>query len=351
MIHLLIPVLASLAAPQPAQSAPSAEELAAWRAAAAWSEQRGGVSFLVRKGGEVVFEQYVDGHGAEKPFVVFNGCQGMWAVAAVAADQDGLLGLDERVADTLESWRGVAGKQDITVRQLLTMESGLAANDNKVRDAGTRDRYLAAVEAPMVALPGESFRFGPTAWYVFAAVLEAKLAESGEDALDYLKRRVLDPIGMEVYYWGRDRAEHLEIPTGGFLTAREWSKFGQLVLGQGRLADRQVIEPAKLAECFRPSRLNPAYGMGFWLVSGLDATEEKAVRPGQTAPEAARERQRAAALPQDIVFSSGHGNQRLYVIPSKDLVLVRQGLPGSEFSDADFLRLVLGIDRPPAGGR
>jgi CubicO group peptidase (beta-lactamase class C family) len=351
MIHLLIPVLATLAFPQPAQAAPSADELAAWRAAAAWSEARGGVSFLVRKGGEVAFEQYADGHGPDRPFVVFNGCQGMWALAAVAADQDGLLDLDGRVSDTVEAWRGVAGKQDITVRQLLTMQSGLAANDNKVRDAGTRDRYLAAIEAPMVALPGESFRFGPTAWYVFGAALEIQLAESGEDALDYLKRRVLDPIGMEVYYWGRDRAERLEIPTGAFLTAREWSKIGQLVLDQGRFGDRQVIEAEQLAECFRPTALNPAYGMGFWLVSGLDATEEQATRPGQAAPQAARERERAAALPQDIVFSSGHGNQRLYVIPSRDLVIARQGLPGNEFSDADFLRLVLGIDRPPAGGR
>ena len=55
-----------------------------------------------------------------------------------------------------------------------------------------------------------------------------------------------------------------------------------------------------------------------------------------------------SGLPRDLLFASGYRHQRLYVMPSLGLVVARQGVPGPAWPDARFLRLVLGLDQPPA---
>lgn len=96
--------------------------------------------------------------------------------------------------------------------------------------------------------------------------------------------------------------------------------------------------------------MKPSYGLGFWLFEALDGIQEDpAQRSGEVAEQAKRAEERAAALPRDVVFSAGFGKQRMYAIPSADLVVVRQSLPGGEWSDVDFLRILLGIDPVPAG--
>ncbi|MDA1049369.1 MAG: hypothetical protein O3C40_02675 [Planctomycetota bacterium] len=49
----------------------------------------------------------------------------------------------------------------------------------------------------------------------------------------------------------------------------------------------------------------------------------------------------SAWLPNDLVAACGAGKQRLYVIPSRKLVVVRQGGLSQGFSDIEFLSLLL----------
>jgi len=347
MIALLSSLL--LASPLPSEPQTPDAEAAAWRAAAAYSEQRGGLALVVRRGDEVLFEQYAEGHGPDKPWMLASGSVGLCALAALCAAEDGLLELDERVSDTLTEWRGVAGKDAITVRQLLALESGIAANNVKVRDTTTQDHYQAALEAQMVDLPGQSFRFGPTAWFVLGALLDRKLAGDGADVLAYVRRRLLDPLGVEVFHWDRDRAERPLLPTGAYLTAREWSKVGNLLVHGGRAGERQLISQEHMALLAQPSRLEPTYGFGFWLHGGLDGAQSV---EGPQGPDylagASRIEARAAELPRDLLFSAGFGRQRLYALPTQGLVIVRQGFPAEGWSDVDFLRLLLGLDPPQA---
>jgi CubicO group peptidase (beta-lactamase class C family) len=346
MIALLTLLLAPLA--QSATKAPEAQA-ASWRAAAEYSELRGGLGLVVRRGPEVLFEHYAEGHGPDKPWMLASGSVGICALAALCAAEDGLLQLDERVSDTITEWRGVAGKDAITVRQLLALESGIAANNAKVRESTTADHYQAALEAPMVGLPGDSFRFGPTAWFVLGALLDRKLASSGGDSLGFIRARLLEPLGVAVHHWGRDSGGRPLLPTGAYLTAREWSKLGCLLVDGGRAGGKQVVSAEHMALLRQPSRLEPTYGLGFWLHGGLDGAQS--VEGPQGAPDLAgvsRIESRAAELPNDLLFSAGFGRQRLYAFPSQGLVVVRQGIPADDWSDVDFLRLLLGLDPPPA---
>jgi CubicO group peptidase (beta-lactamase class C family) len=350
MIALLTALLLAQAPSQPQTAQPQKAEAqsTAWRAAAAYSDQYGGLALVVRRGPEILFEHYADGHGPDKPWMLASGSVGLCTLAALCAEEDGLLKLDERVSDTLAEWRGVAGKDAVTVRQLLALESGIAANNAKVRDTHTLDHYQAALEAPMVDLPGQSFRFGPTAWFVLGALLDRKLAGEGGDVLAYLRKRLLDPLGVDVHYWDRDKAGRPLLPTGAYLTAREWSKVGTLIVERGRAGERQLLSAERIALLAQPSRLEPNYGLGFWLHGGLDgARSVEGPQPGAELTGAERVEERAASIPRDLLFSAGFGRQRMFVFPSQGLVVVRQGYPVDGWSDVDFLRILLGIDTAP----
>ena len=137
--------------------------------------------------------------------------------------------------------------------------------------------------------------------------------------MGYLKKRVLDPIGCETGMWLRDGERQPALPYGAFLTAREWGKFGQLLLQRGKWGERQIVPDEHFDECFAGSKANPIYGLNFWLVGkrmrGVDG------------------------IPEDVVAAAGMFNQKLYVVPSADLVIVRLGRTGARtrFSDRGFL--------------
>src|SRR6202043_2416155 len=95
--------------------------------------------------------------------------------------------------ETIPEWRADPRKARVTIRQLLDFSCGLDPvfylhNDNP----GDRDSI--AIRAPMVANPGSSFIYGPSALQVFHAVLKEKL--KGKSPTHYLARRVLHRLGL-----------------------------------------------------------------------------------------------------------------------------------------------------------
>src|SRR5947208_1859599 len=132
--------------------------------------------------------------------------------------------------------------------------------------------------------------------------------------------------------------------TGFELTAREWACLGELVLGQGSYHGRQIVPAAFLREAFAGSAANPSYGLTFWLnrqaPNGREADMERMIDlPWQSAEWTGVCICKDA--PADMVVALGSHYQRLFIIPSLKAIIVRQGLE-ARFSDAHFLRLVLG---------
>ncbi|MEP6699160.1 MAG: serine hydrolase domain-containing protein [Verrucomicrobiota bacterium] len=302
------------------------------RAAAAYSTQQGGKSFLALQHGQILLEQ-----NAREPHKVYSGTKAFWNLAALAAAEDGLLNLDERVAETIPAWRNDARKSQVTIRQLLDFSAGLDPlfflhND----DPGDRDRL--AIDAPSVANPGASFIYGPSALQVFHQVLKEKLHR--ESPTHYLERRVLRPLGLGAQRYLKDRADNPLLAAGWELSARQWSKLGELVLTGGA----PVISSASLTQCWRGSSANRAYSLGWWNNRAAPGGREFDFEDMLTL-KWPRQNWRGACLcreaPSDLVACIGSGYQRLYVIPSLDLIVVRQSESG-KFSDAHFLRLLLG---------
>lgn len=310
------------------------------KAAGSYSAMHRGVALLVLDHGQLVCEAYASGD-ASTPNEIWSGTKSFVGIMAAAAVQDGLLSLDERAADTLVEWKSDPRKATITVRQLLSMSSGQGGV------IGKPPTYAEAIAAPLKSDPGTRFEYGPTPMQIFGEIMRRKLAARKLDAspLAYLRRRILDPIGLVVGAWRNGPDGNPLLPQGAVLTARDWAKLGEFVRAGGKVNGKQIIDPQAFTALFSPSAANPAYGLTWWLPHPPKVPDPVTAGTDLGA--------RAGELPSDIVTAAGAGDQRLYVIPSRGLTIVRQArldIPAlmrgekSGWSDAEFLRL-LGVRR------
>jgi CubicO group peptidase (beta-lactamase class C family) len=279
-------------------------------AAAEYAERHALHALLVQRGGDVVFERYGGGYDADKPHALYSGTKSFWGVLAVVAQEDGLLDVDEPVAHTLPAWAGGA-KARVRLRDLLQLTSGIGFGGLGT----TVPSFDNAAAVELKNEPRSTFTYGGIPLQVFGAVLARKLAPRGLSPNAYLRERILDPIGLRIGSWRALKDGTNPLPTGAFVTAREWRTFGVLVRDGGTWEKKTIVPRAALARCFEGSAANPRYGLGWWL-SPL-------------------------AQHPDVVYASGSGGQAMYVVPSADAVVVKFGGSSSYKHDA-FLKRLLG---------
>jgi CubicO group peptidase (beta-lactamase class C family) len=314
------------------------------RAAADYSGARHGYSLLVMQHGKVILEDYQNGSTEQTTHKIYSGTKSFWVVAVLAAVNDGILTLDERVSDTIPAWRSDLLKRNITVRQIMNFTDGIDPAF-KLHGETIPNRNAYAIHVPLVAKPGTAFIYGPSHGQVMAELLRRKLEPKNITPFAYLERKVLYPLGLGPVEHKEDLAGNPLVATGFKLTAREWLQFGVLLLHNGTYGKKEIVPANLLEECFHGTTPNPAFGMGLWLNSEASSpgTRERDV---EDMLEKKWQEQDWAnvcicrAAPADMVVALGSGYQRLYVIPSLDLIIVRQG-ENAKFSDAVFLRTLL----------
>lgn len=305
------------------------------RIAGDYSAKRNGYSFLVMWNGEVLYERYDQGWTPDSAHRLASGTKSFSGVMLAAAVKDELLTLDEPVAKTLTEWQSDPKLSKITYRHLLSLISGIDPGGiGRVRS------YQAAVEeVKAVQLAGKKFAYGPNAFQIFGEALRRKLEARTDlkfaDPLAYLQDRVLDPIGMNIADWRRDADGMPNLPSGAWLTAREWAKLGELLRQGGSWNGTTLVDAKTLTECLRGSEANPGYGLTFWLL-GKAKTETRG------APGLEEGLQKTVGPLGGAYMAAGAGKQRLYVLPKQKLVVVRQG-ESRNFDDNEFLGRLLGL--------
>lgn len=303
--------------------------------AIAYSAARDGVAVLVVKDGRIVCAS----PGVDVPHELWSGTKSLIGLMAAAAVQDGLLTLDEPAADTITQWRDDPRKNAITIRHLLSMTSGHPSA------VGRPQGYAASLDVPLTQDPGKAFQYGPTPLQIFGEMLRRKLAAAGQDAdpRKYAERRLLQPLGITVADW-RNGADGMPLmPQGAVMSAEQWAKLGEFVRAGGVHDGKQIVDKAAFSALFEGSVPNPAYGLTWWLPRATPARDVVSASTDITQPD--------TGLPLDMVVAAGAGEQRLYVVPSHKLTIVRQaklnvadmvsGKP-SGWSDREFLSLLLG---------
>jgi len=280
----------------------------------AYHEKMEGNSLLIMQDGKIIFEKYAEARGSQRASELASGTKSFSGVVAIAAEEDGLLKLTDKVSDTITEWKSDKRKSEITIWQLLHLVSGLKGGPNLQPPA-----YTDAIKEETFADPNKEFQYGPSPFQVFGELMKRKLKVKGEDYNSYLERRVLNPIGSKISFW-RKKVGDPTIPSGCFMNAREWAKFGELIRNYGKWDGKQVIAKSQVAKLTEPSKPNPEYGLTFWM-SGDGVAEKK--EPA-------------------MFMAAGLGNQRCYIVRSLNLVVVRQAPITStrKYDDAEFLKAV-----------
>jgi CubicO group peptidase (beta-lactamase class C family) len=307
-------------------------------AAQAYSDSLGGRALLVWQGGKLRYEHYDGGASEDTRFETFSMHKSILGLLYGAALRDGVIGsLDETVGDHLGEWRGDA-RGAITLRQLLTMESGLSLGhmDNKAEVA-----LAASLDVP----PGARFEYNNANSEIAGVVLDRALRAAGKgDYAAYLSTALLRPLGAgDAHLW-------LDRPGGeprfyAFcqMRARDWLRVGVMIEQKGRFDGAQVIPEDWIAAMTTPSPLNPNYGMQMWIGSPWSRWRLYGPRtPLRVSHE-------EPYLASDLVYFDGFGGERVYMIPSLDLVIVRIGESSLTFDDSILPNAIISGLETPSG--
>lgn len=287
-----------------------------------------GFSLLIMHRGKVIAEDYPNGGLASRATELASGTKSFVGVLALAAQEDGLLKLDEPVSQTLTEWRN-DNRKDMTIRQLLQLVGGLPSPPSPLR-GGRVPSYAEAIQTETNAPLGARFQYGATPFMVFGEVMRRKLLPKNVGVLEYMRTRIFQPIGVQYGFWRLDRDGQPHMPSGAYMNASNWAKFGESI----RLDGKGILKPGQTHELFKASSANPSYGLTWWLPA-KNGTRGAGLLSFNYPSD----------LPQDIVQAAGAGGQVLMIIPSHELVIVRQApVRGSmRFDQVGFLRALLDI--------
>ncbi len=312
-------------------------------AAHSYSAQHDGIALIVKERGLIRFERYYNGHSKAAPLHIFSGTKSFFGVLAVIAQEDGLLTLDEPAADTLHEWRRDPRKSQITIRHLLNFTSGLESGFDQIYAPSPEDKIARSLTLRANREPGRSFTYGPGHLNAFCEILRRKLAPQGISYHQYLERKLTRPLGITMHRWREDDRGNPVPSAGMHMTSHQWMKLGDLINSGGSWNGRQLVKPESLAHCFTGTAANPAFGLCFWLnrhagQPGAREFDVETTLDRKSPPEIWRGAILSKHAPPDLIVSLGSSFQRLYLVPSMDLLVVHHGRRGDSFRDADFLR-------------
>lgn len=319
----MLATILTLVVAQPAAALKTADLDAAF----AYSQSRRGDAMLVRQNGETVFEKYGPRGGPERLQALASGTKTFNGLVLLAAEMDGLVDRRDPVGKYLPQWR-TGMKRRATLEQLLNLTSGLGSTGGGLKGPAWAD----VLDDPLTGIPGNRFQYGQAPFNTFGAALETVL--KGESYEAYLQRRVLDPIGVKVVWTGRCADGRPQLGGGASMTARDWATVGELILGDGSYKGRQILPKGTIAALRTTTSANPYYGLSCWVGFPREGVRRSPQQPPLQVP----------GVPEDLFLAAGAGNQRLYLFPSRNLVVVRLGnlLGDPSWSDAEFLRIVFG---------
>ena len=284
--------------------------------ARAWLESHNSKSGVVIRHGRIVAEWYFGDADRQSKFAAYSISKSLSSMATGLAIADGKLDLDHTVGKYFPD-ASPESKRAVTVKQLLSMTSGVH-NDPGI--VGREDQFSFSLQtAAMDYEPGAKWDYNNTGLALLSPVFQKA---TGKTIDEFLGDRVFCPIGIRPQDWKWERYEGYALPYSGcHMTARSLGRIGLLVLHQGKWNDKRIVPASWLAESVAPSQeLNKSYGYLWWNYTV----------------------NRLPGVPQDAFAALGRWDNNIFVVPSLDIVVIRQSdlAPGKDHKIAEFYQLV-----------
>jgi len=280
-------------------------------------------ALLIWQGGALRVERYWNGATADsrpEPASMAKSAMGLAFGPAVAA---GKLSLDDRADRWLTEWTGDP-RGAITVRQLLTMTSGLKPLSREGGPASQAAQFLTGADLTiplkqaLQAEPGAKFEYQNSVTQLACLILERA---TGMRYADWLAKAVWTPIGAaDAQLWLDKGKAHPRCYASLLARPRDWLRLGLLIKDRGKAAGKPVVHADWIDAMTAPSPRNPNYGFQLWR-----ASPHVAQRFYNDQREGYAVTTKTPSLADDLVFFDGYGGQRVYISRSRDLVIVKLG--------------------------
>ena len=264
-------------------------------------------AFVVLHKGGIVAERYRKGITRDTRLLSWSMGKSVTSALVGCMVEDGHVDLYEPM--DIPEWQGDE-RRNITLNDLLQMQSGLEWNENY----GTRsdvnlmlhrekDMGLFALKKPLEHKPGTFWYYSSGSTNIVMRYLRGKFA-SDKEFLTYYRERLFAPLGIRNAVFEPDMSG---TPVGSsylYITAREFASLGQLFLDNGVFQGRRILPEGWVDYSVTPaSDSKDGYGAFFWL------------NKDKFWPD----------IPEDMFNCQGHDGQEVFIIPSKDLVVVVLG--------------------------
>ncbi|WP_011581359.1 MULTISPECIES: serine hydrolase domain-containing protein [Chelativorans] len=282
-------------------------------------------AIVIVRDGRIIGERFGPGvEGYDQPLIGWSMTKTVNAAIVGTLAGAGRLSVEE--GNLLPQWAGDS-RAEITLAQLLGMESGLAFNENygNVSDV-TRMLFLEpdmaafAANQPLLYRPGTHFSYSSGASVIVSRIWQNAF-ENPEEAFAWPREALFEPIGMNTAVFETDARGTFVGSSYLYASARDWARFGQLLLQDGVWNGRRILPQGWVEWMARPTEASDGdYGRGVWLHGprvGFSPSPD---------PDAGFD------LPQDTYWLIGHDGQVIAIIPSRRLVVVRMGLTPSKLA-------------------
>ncbi|MEC4003921.1 serine hydrolase [Flavobacterium sp. SUN052] len=261
-------------------------------------------SFIILVNGKIVMENYFNGHSATQPWYWASAGKTLTSTVTGIAEQEGIININNKVSDYLGTgWTSapIAKENLITCKNLLSMNSGLndalgddvsPANLQYVADAGTRWAYH----------------------NVYVKLQDVIAQASGQTWTNYFNIKLRDKLGMTGGSW-INSGDGLSVY---WSTTRNMARFGLMALNKGKWNGNQVVNEVYFNTAINTSQpINQSYGYLWWLngKSSYHLPQSQLQLSGSIIPSG----------PSDMFMALGKNDQKIYVIPSKKMVVIRMG--------------------------
>lgn len=276
--------------------------------------------------GRIVTEKYWNGFTISSSKRIFSATKSMVGFMVGIAQEQGKLDINKKVSDYLGTgWSNAALVQEnkITVKNLITMTSGL--KDDLMYETA----------------PDTKWYYNTSAYHKTIAVLASAYNQSNTD---FTNAQLWSKIGMQNSFWDTEPSANSGGPTMS-CSGRDMARFGLLIISDGKWNGNTIMGNSSYFQSMLNSsqNLNPAYGYLWWLNGKSSYTEPSTnkVVSGALIP----------AAPADLVSALGANDKKIYVLKSKDVVIIRHGgtsnfpstLAQSAFDNEIWTRMMLAI--------
>ena len=303
-------------------------------------------ALLVSVNGELQFERYDRGANSTTPYNSQSLHKSLTAVMLGAAIYNGAIESEHQPASFwLEEWAGDPQRSGITLANLAYMEGGLERGRFAVSPFAPGARlfltgHLAreALGTPLAAEPGTEYIWSNASVQALSIAIERA---AGRPWAQLLRDWIWEPIGAGEAWVQLDR------PGGNAQSfcclvsnGRNWLRIGELMAVDGIWKGQRLLPEGWAHRMTQGASTNPNFGMQLWRNEPYSPTQLRMSKPRLEVP-----RDAALAAP-DAWYMEGHFSQRVYVVPSLGLVVVRFGEDRLDWDEAKMMNGLIEALKP-----